>query len=108
MRFPLDEVAKTVLDASGNGQVTMGPGSSRISWNVLLASVYTSSSVSEPTARLYLNSLATQIAGTFTGSNDSTSLDIRIRNGRLICVWTGGDPGATAQMAVNGFVEKDG
>jgi hypothetical protein len=106
--LPLDEAASVVLNAAGNGSVKLGPRSSRITWNVTAASVRASSNVLEPTAILYQNSIGSQIAGTYTGSNDSTDLDITVRNGFILCVWSGGDAGARATLYLQGsqHIEK--
>lgn len=100
----LDVVAQTTLNASGAGSVKLGPTSARQTWNVTNAAVAVSSDNSEPTATLYLNTQASKLAGTATGSNDSTALDVTLRNGYILCVWTGGDAGAIATLSLQGSI----
>ena len=100
----LDESLSVVLDANGHGIVRLGPSSTRATWHVTLAVVRVSSNTLEPTANLYQNSKATSLGGTYTGSNDQTSLDVLVRNGYIICEWSGGDPGAVATLYLNGSI----
>ncbi len=100
----LDVVAQTVLNASGNGTVRLGPTSTRQTWVVDLAVVSTSTNVSEPVAELFLNSKASRLGGTYTGSNDQMGPNTTVRNGKILCVWTGGDPGAIATLNLHGQI----
>lgn len=104
----LDVAKSVVLNASGNGSVKLGPTSTRAVWHVLNAAVTVSSNTLEPTAIVYQNTRATKLAGTNTGSNDSTNLDAWIRNGFILCEWTGGDAGATATLFLYGTIEIGG
>lgn len=100
--YVLSESASGVINSSGTVTVNLGPTRIGQIWKVNLITVQTSSNTSEPTAKVYLNSLGTFIGGTYTGSNDSTDVNLTITNGRLICVWTGGDSGARATLTVYG------
>lgn len=100
----LDVTAQVTLDATGFGRVRLGPTSTRQTWQVNLAAVKTSTNVLEPTANLYLNSKASSLGGTYTGSNDSTALDVVVRNGFILCEWTGGDAGALATLNLHGAI----
>ena len=102
---PLDVSLSVRLNASGNGTVKLGPTSANQTWNVTNAAVSVSTNTLEPTAVLYLNSKASKLAGTYTGSNDSTGLDETLRNGFIICEWTGGDPGAIATLSLQGSIK---
>lgn len=102
--LPLDVVGKVVLDASGAGTVQLGPSSRLQNWHVTSASVQVSSNTLEPIALLYNSTRGSKIGGTYTGSNDTTDLDITIRNGFIICDWTGGDAGATAFLYISGSI----
>lgn len=104
----LDVAASVVLDGSGNGRVQLGPTSTRATWHVTNASVQVSTNILEPTANLYQNSKASKLAGTYTGSNDSTNLDVWVRNGFLLCEWLGGDPGARATLFLQGTIKIGG
>lgn len=100
----LDVDAKVILDALGNGTVKLGPSSTRQTWHVTNAAVQVTSNTSEPTAILYLNTRASKLAGTATGSNDSTDLDVTLRGGYILCDWAGGDAGATARLSLQGSI----
>lgn len=104
----LDVAQSVVLNASGNGSVKLGPTSTRAVWHVTNAAVTVSSNTLEPQAILYQNTKASKLAGTNTGSNDSTNLDVWVRNGFILCEWTGGDPGATATLFLYGTIEIGG
>ena len=100
----LDVSAGVTLNASGNGSVKLGPQTANQRWHVLNAAVSVTSNTLEPTAILYLNSKASQLAGTYTGSNDSTALDQVLNNGYILCEWVGGDPGARATLSLQGTI----
>ena len=103
---PLRNAAQVTLDASGNGDVTFGPGRHGIRWVVKRISVQTSTHTLVPEARIYRDSVgdATFISGTFVGSFDTDDgLNEELHNGeRLIVRWTGGDAGATATATWSG------
>jgi len=104
-RFPLDERASVTLDASGNGTVRLGPRSLRETWIVDGCATTQTSSVAipaEPAFNLFNSSLASKLGGTFTGSQDQIGLNVTLRGGFLIGKWTGGEPGALAEMNVTG------
>jgi hypothetical protein len=97
----LDVTGSVILSAAGSGTVKLSPGSSRVTWHPNNAQVNVSSNTNEPTAVLSLNG-TTKLASTYTGSNDSTSLDCLVRNGFIQCTWTGGDAGARATLSLTG------
>lgn len=103
-QITLDEAGSVTLDASGNGTVELSTPSTRTSWFVNLVSVNVTSNTSEPVAKVYLNSTAQLLGGTYTGSNDVFGPDCWVRNGSIICKWTGGDAGAKATMTLGGTV----
>lgn len=98
--------AQVTLDATGVGQVQLGPTLHTESWTVTGQSVATSTATKHPQARIYLGTVspATLVAGTYAGSFDTSSGDqIELASGMfLICRWTGGDPGAVATYVVTG------
>lgn len=103
----LDEVANTVLDASGNGSVTLSPRTSRQVWNVSNVAVTGSSVNKIPIAVAYLGT--TQLGGTYSGTDDSDPVDVMVWPGQSIrVVWTGGDPGASAAAYVYGTISTTG
>lgn len=108
MGFPFGPTSKsTTLSASGTGQVKVGPFNPRQRWHVTRATVQVSSATAEPTATLYLGSVGGgRLGGTYTGSNDMTDLDVWLSNSAtILCVWTGGDAGATATLTLEGTQE---
>jgi hypothetical protein len=104
---PLSEYAQVVLDANGNGAVQIGPDKSNESWQIQVCTVSVSSNASEPQFRVYFGSstaITSLIQGTYAGSFDTdTTFNYTLNNsGKLTCVWTGGDPGATATVTFHG------
>jgi hypothetical protein len=101
----LRDSRSVTLDGSGNGAVTFGP--SRTAWLIERMSVRVSSNTDEPQANVYRGepNPATQISGTYSGSNDT---DSQVSDNPLFpgeyytCQWTGGDPGATATISFSG------
>lgn len=103
----LNEADDVVLNASGNGTASIGPNGYE-TWNVTKISVFVSSNTLEPTARVYLGSVSPQnlIDGTYTGSTDSSDTSVTVLpNQEMLCVWTGGDVGATATLSLYGTKE---
>lgn len=92
------------LDATGAGQVALAsPGA--VEWVVTLQTVATSTAVKVPTAIVYRGFVAqaNQVEGSYTGSNDASDTRIVLQPGeQIICVWTGGDVGATATYTIQG------
>lgn len=103
----LDVSASVTLNAAGGGTVKIGPASTRATWHVTRAAVSVSSNTKEPTANLYQNG-SSFLGGTYTGSNDSTGLDLTLRNGYIVCTWSGGDAGAKATLYLQGSVHIGG
>lgn len=95
--------AKTTLDASGNGQVSIaGPG---VPVTITHTVIVVSSAVKEPRFLLYVGGISpTQLRDTsYSGSQDVSDTVHRLQPGQtLIGVWVGGDPGASATMNVDG------
>lgn len=103
--YQLNESGSVVLSASGGGTVKIGPGRPGTKWHVKVLAVSTSTAVAVPEARIYLGEPASGnlLGGTYTGSSDSTDLDVWIYAGqKLSVVWTGGDSGARATVSVYG------
>jgi hypothetical protein len=100
--------ATVVLDANGNGTVTIGPTIPGTAWQVSGVGVLVNGgvAVNVPTFTLYNGGPAPGnfLGGSYTGSNDSdTGLAITLTPGQILTgVWSGGDPGASATMSVNG------
>jgi hypothetical protein len=92
------------VPASGTATVTIGPnGIER--WNISNISVIATTATSEPTAKVYVDSIDPThfIGGTFTGSNDSSDQTVVLLQGqKIICVWTLADVGARVTLSVYG------
>ena len=100
----LNEGGSVKLDATGAGTVTLQP-SGLETWNLTRYAVHTTTNVLEPTAILYVGSVAAVniLDSTYTGSGDSGDTDQQINPAQpLLCVWSGGDVGATATLSVFG------
>lgn len=98
--------ASVVLDASGNGTVSLQPNRLE-TWHVTSTGVRVSSNNLEPTATTYVGAVAdgNVLSSTFSGSRDSSPEDQPLQPGQpLLCQWLGGDPGATATLTVLGTV----
>lgn len=93
-----------VLDASGNGAVTLRPTGEE--WAVTLLTVNTASRNVEASARVYKNYVgdAYLVDSTISASTGDTSdTNHTLTDGEsLIVEWSGGDPGTTAYAVVRG------
>lgn len=100
----LNTYGSTTLSAAGAGTVALVP--SRLeTWQVTRIAVSSTSSASEPEADVYVGTMspANFLGGTYSGSKDQSDEDVTIPPGTpLICVWTGGDPGAEATLSIFG------
>ena len=111
---PLNASARVTLDASGNGQVSIGPANLRERWiakNVAVATAQAVGSVvNDAACQIFYGStsnLGDLIDSTLTGSSgDSTDAAASvgdIHNGQVItAVWAAGDAGAVAVISVFG------
>lgn len=104
--WPLSVEATTVLNASGNGTVRLGPTRLGQNWIPTIVAVSTSTAARVPIADVRLGS--TDLGSTFTGSNDSNDLTgVTVYPGQQLTItWSGGDPGATATASVSGTVQQ--
>jgi hypothetical protein len=106
IRTPLNAEASVVLDASGNGTVTLGPNRMGQSWVPPLSlAVSTSTAAKVASAQAFLGSQP--LGGTYTATNDSTDLPgLTVLLGQQIkVVFAGGDVGAVAKASVTGTVQ---
>lgn len=103
---PTDSYTRTVsapatFDASGAATATIdGPPTAR-RWTITSAVVL--ASAGSPICRVYRNQAlpAYAIGGTFSGALDTAHGAEALRPGeRLLAVWSGGSPGATATINV--------
>ena len=105
----LNEFGEVVLDGSGNGTVKIGPLSDREVWSPAIAFVQASSAGKEAIATVYMGhdtSNSYKVDASFAGSSGDSTARVAgrtVRSGQyVLCTWTGGDPGATAILTVNG------
>lgn len=108
-RNALNEAKRTILDASGNGRVELGPNKNAL-WNVTKMMVSTSRPGVAPVPRctVYLDEESTRgkQGSTYDGSDDESDCDIDVHKGQnLIAVWSGGQSGDTAELSVSGWVQ---
>jgi hypothetical protein len=106
-QLPLNAKAYVVLDAGGNGTASTGPQSPGEQWSGMTVSVSVATNVSEATCSVYAGAAATP--GYFKDSttwgstgNSTTNLTTVQVGGNVYAVWTSGDPGARACLAVTG------
>lgn len=108
MRTQLQEFAHVILDANGNGRVSIGPTVVRERWAPTQATVSVSTSVLESQCDLYLG--VGGVPGRLMGSTRTGSsgdpygfAGFELQPGQnLVAVWTGGDAGAVATITVFG------
>lgn len=75
------------------------------SWYVTRVAVLASSNVLEPVAKIYVDTVTDLnfLAGTYTGSNDSSDEMLHLRPGqKLIATWSGADAGAAVTLSIFG------
>lgn len=104
----LDASGSAVFGSNGIAVVELRPNRLKQWWTVTSATVSTAgpapdSKADNSTAVLYRNGW-TQLDGTYTGSLDSTDLNLTIRRGFLRARWTGGIPGYTATLSLYGTI----
>lgn len=106
-QLPLSAKAYAVLDSHGNGTASVGPLSPGEQWSGLTVSVSVATNANEATCQIYAGAAATPgyfaDATTWGSTGDSTqNIGIVRVGGNVFAVWSGGDPGAKATLAVTG------
>lgn len=101
--------ASTVLDASGNGRIELGPQNQPGSqgWNVtgLLIKTSRSGIAPIPSCDVYLDNIdpTSLVAVMYDGSRNQGAGEQKLSMGqRLIAIWTGGQSGDVATMVLSG------
>jgi hypothetical protein len=108
MDVPLSVSASVVLNASGNGAVTLGPARPGTSWTPASCGVLVAPVSTTVVSSFSLYNGAAQpgnfIGGSYTGDSNSTGLTVSpMFPGQILTgVWEGGNPGATATMTLTG------
>jgi hypothetical protein len=106
-QLPLNLKAYVTLDGSGNGTAYIGPQSPGEVWSNLTVAVSVATNTNEATCSTYAGAAATPgyFAGATTwGSTGDSSTNfgtVRV-GGNVWAVWTGGDAGERATMAITG------
>lgn len=102
----LHESDSVVFDASGSGQISMGPATYGHSWNISLVSTSATTPTStQLTFQFYVNFVAPgqALGGTYSGQNDSDDVNLSLQYGeKIIGVWTGGAAGDVGTMVLVG------
>lgn len=98
-----------VLDATGAGQISLGPASApgSVAWHITGVIVQTNriNVAPIPRAQFYRDSIApaNNIGLTPNGSFGQAKADEKLPNGsKLICVWAGGQSGDIASLTLSG------
>lgn len=103
---PLNTSCQVILGSDGSGTAQIAPFGIEV-WNISRLAVHVSTNVKEPIAQVYTGSVAPTnlYDGTYTGSLDASdcSVPLTLMNSMpILCVWTGGDVGATATLSITG------
>ena len=107
---PLNDTEGVFLDATGSGTVHAGPLSAREVWNPASAHVQVASNINEAQCTIYVGPGPSQqyfrdntLSGSTGDSTDRIAADV-IKVGNYVwAVWSGGDPGSQATLAVTGL-----
>lgn len=103
-RIPIRDVRSVVLDASGNGSVSFGPGRPNTQWIITGVSVSVATNTLE--AMGVLSRGGQRVSETFTassGDSDNELPDYPLWPGETYTfTWTAGDVGARATLAFRG------
>lgn len=86
----------------------LGPTVYGVTWTVNRVSVF-SDSTTKPKFMLYRNveSPTTYVDGSKSGNGDTSETDIELLNlDNLVCVWTGGEPGKSATVILQGVLRR--
>jgi hypothetical protein len=104
----LNETTSVTLDGSGNGTAKLGPSGPQETWTPSNVYVECSTNAAEAVCKIYAGPSATSPYAkdiTVDGSTGDSSekCNIPIPKGWFVwAAWTGGDPGATATLNVDG------
>jgi hypothetical protein len=106
-QLALNAKAYATLDANGNGTASTGPLSPGEQWTGVTAHVSVATNNAEAICKVFAG--ADPTSGNFgdattwgsTGDTTSNLPDVRV-GCNVFAIWTGGDPGAQATLAVTG------
>jgi hypothetical protein len=108
MTIPIENAANAVFDINGRAAVSIGPDRANISWKInRLVTSTTSSLTTQPQLRVYRNveTPSALVDSTYAANYDSSETNLLVGTGtRLLFIWTGGAPGATATIVLSGEI----
>lgn len=110
MQLRLQDTKRVVLDGSGNGSVTFGPGRPNEVWTVNRISTGVSTAVKEAQFKVFRGSVGpgSYITGSISGSTGDTDdgLNETLHASEyLTAQWIGGDVGSAATVTYWGNVD---
>lgn len=107
-QVPLNETTSVTLNGSGNATAQLGPTGPQETWTPSNVSVICSTNVSEAVCKAFAGPSASPayfkditVDGSTGDATDKCNLPIP-KGWFVWAVWTGGDPGATATLNVDG------
>ena len=102
----LNEAASVTLGFFGEGLVTKGPTKTGTRWRIkIIATAVAGTQAKVPIFKVYLGppSDVNLLGGSFSGTQDSTDIDVEIGPGQVITgQWLNGQPGDVATMSLYG------
>jgi hypothetical protein len=107
---PLSEFVTITLDGSGNGTAQLGPRAHGLVWKPTVASIKMTGDIPADLATVFVYAGGTVNDGNFVDStydvNSASSGNIagqQLQLGQYVfAVWSGGNPGASATLTLNG------
>ena len=103
-RVPIRDSRSVILDGSGNGSVSFGPGRPNTRWVITGVSVSVATKVLEATGVLTRGGL--RVSETFTASSGDSDNELPVDplwpGETYIFTWTAGDAGQRATLAFRG------
>jgi hypothetical protein len=106
---PLDTNRTARFDSTGTARTSLGPTVFGETWRVRRMATYSSDSITDSDARVYLNAEVDSrlVAGTWSGNRDFNETDLTLQTlDRLIVVWVNGTPGANASILLQGTASR--
>jgi hypothetical protein len=103
----LNESASVTLSAAGAGSVRIGPNNPLQIWHITRIAVYVAPASAIPIANVYIGTISPGglVGGSFSGSNDSSDVDLTLWPGQFLTVdWSGADASAVATVSLYGEI----
>lgn len=110
MQARLQDSKRAILDGSGNGTVSFGPGRPNERWTIQRVSCSVSTNTKEAQFKVYRGTagVGSFVTGSVTGSTGDTDdgLNESLWSGETLSAqWTGGDVGAQAVVTYWGTID---